>query len=135
MSDKFQNPPTPEMQLETPALISPAILHCLDVMRNAALEAMQDIATLDQEGPSAFKDQAGEVDFKRVGVHLKYAERISTQAYREAMPPLIDEEHIRDFIACVAHGMVLRVFEANEGSKLLYAAQVASQAQAKRPKP
>ena len=135
MTEEFRNPPTLEMQLEIPALISPAIVHCLEAMKRAACEAIQDLSTLDQEGSSEFKDQAGELEFKRIGIQLDYADKVSSQAYREAMPPLVDERHIRDFIACVTHGMVLRIFEANEGSNLLYAAQVASQAQAKRPKP
>lgn len=46
-------------------------------------------------------------------------------AYRNAMPQLAGYENIRDFIACIAQGMLLGAIEASQSSKLLYAAQVA----------
>lgn len=58
----------------------------------------------------------------------------ANEAYRSAMPPLTTENHIRDFIACVAHGMMMRVFLPNVAAKLLYAAQVASRALNRQPK-
>src|ERR1700685_2571311 len=50
------------------------------------------------------------------------------RAYCQAMPPLSGCENIRDFIACVAHGMLLDVFTGAESTRLLYAAQVANTA-------
>jgi hypothetical protein len=47
------------------------------------------------------------------------------QAYRNALPFLIDRPSIFDFIASVTHGMVLRVFWVEEGPKLLSAARTA----------
>lgn len=47
-------------------------------------------------------------------------------AYRNAMPPLDGVEHIRGFIACAAHAMLIGALETSDGAKLLYAAQVAS---------
>ncbi len=47
------------------------------------------------------------------------------EAYRTAMPPLSGADNIRDFIACVAHGMLIGVFTATDSTRLLYAAQVA----------
>jgi hypothetical protein len=46
-------------------------------------------------------------------------------AYRDAMPPLAGDENIRDFIACVAHAMIVNIFMDSTATKLLYAAQVA----------
>lgn len=46
-------------------------------------------------------------------------------AYRLAMPPLSGPENIRDFIACVAHGILLDVIKSSDGARLLYAAQIA----------
>jgi len=46
-------------------------------------------------------------------------------AYRRVMPPLSGAENIRDFVACVAHGMILGAFTGPTGARLLYAAQVA----------
>lgn len=47
------------------------------------------------------------------------------EAYRKAMPPLVGYENIRDFVACLAYGMLNNILRADEGTKLLYAAQVA----------
>jgi hypothetical protein len=47
------------------------------------------------------------------------------KAYRNAMPTLSGYENIRDFIACAAHGMLIGAISGDEGTKLLYAAQVA----------
>ena len=51
--------------------------------------------------------------------------RDARQAYRSAMPSLSGPENIRDFIACVAHGMLIEAIEGSAGARLLYAAQVA----------
>jgi hypothetical protein len=55
-------------------------------------------------------------------------------AYCEAMPNLSGYENIRDYIACTAHGMVIKVIDRSEGPKLLYAAQVALSALRSQPK-
>jgi hypothetical protein len=47
------------------------------------------------------------------------------RAYRRAMPPLTGHENIRDFIACVAHAMLINALSCADGARLLYAAQVA----------
>ena len=54
-----------------------------------------------------------------------YNSRESGIAYRHAMPPLTGEEKIRDFIACVAQGMLIGAIDGPDGARLLYAAQVA----------
>jgi Na+/glutamate symporter len=57
------------------------------------------------------------------------------KAYRDAMPPLSGYENIRDFIACVAHAMIVGAIADNQASKLLYAAQVALSAVRCQPTP
>ena len=54
-----------------------------------------------------------------------YASRDAAQAYRSAMPPLSGQENIGDFIACVAKRKKIGAIEGSNGTKLLYAAQVA----------
>jgi hypothetical protein len=46
-------------------------------------------------------------------------------AYRNAMPRLVGYENIRDFVACVAEGLLLGAITDSQSSRLLYAAQVA----------
>jgi hypothetical protein len=47
------------------------------------------------------------------------------KAFCNAMPPLSGYENIRDFIACVAQGMLIKAIPGSDGARLLYAAQVA----------
>jgi hypothetical protein len=54
-----------------------------------------------------------------------FAIRDAGLAYRIAMPSLAEQEHIRDFIGCVAHGILIGAIEGKSASQLLYAAQVA----------
>ncbi len=50
---------------------------------------------------------------------------LAQNVYRKALPPLSGRENIRDFIACVAHAMLLKIIEPEEATRLFYAAQVA----------
>jgi hypothetical protein len=56
------------------------------------------------------------------------ATEAAQRAYCKAMPPLSGSDNIRNFIACVANGMLLNVFTGAESTRLLYAAQVAGSA-------
>jgi hypothetical protein len=53
------------------------------------------------------------------------AHEIGRLTYRAHMPRLSGPDNIRDFVACVAHGMCTGVIPGAEGTRLLYAAQVA----------
>ena len=55
-----------------------------------------------------------------------YADDQAEMAFRKAMPQLSGQENIRDFIACVAYGMLTKAITGPEGARLLYAAQVAN---------
>jgi hypothetical protein len=80
---------------------NPAIAHCMSVWSRAYKIA----------------EKTGRSDI--------YIEHESGIAYRHAMPPLTGEENIRDFIACVAQGMLIGAIAGPDGARLLYAAQVA----------
>jgi hypothetical protein len=60
--------------------------------------------------------------------------RVGRIAFCSALPKLSGANNIRDFIACVTHAMALEIIPSSEGSRLLYAAQVAHMALTKRPK-
>jgi hypothetical protein len=53
---------------------------------------------------------------------------IATQAYCGTLPTLCGAENIRNFIACVAHGVAVGIIDGACASRLLYAAQVAKSA-------
>ena len=86
-----------------PAVQNPAIKHCCDAWHRMYR------ATLAKGRP---------------GVLARFwAER----AYKKALPPLTGVANIRDFAACVAHGILIEAIQPAEGARLLYAAQVAHQ--------
>jgi hypothetical protein len=53
------------------------------------------------------------------------ASQAAAEAYRQAMPPLVGHGNIRDFIGCVGNAILHHIIIEPEGTRLLYAAQVA----------
>jgi hypothetical protein len=94
--------------LSTPALANPAVARCCQIWQSVFR------AELDR------------------GQHPVLAARSAGEAYCGAMPSLFGEQNIRDFIACVAHGILLQAIEEKDGGKLLCAAQVACAFQGSR---
>jgi len=96
--------PSPESLspcLSTPALANHAIARCARAFHDAYREEFAK-----QGSTSEATNKAGE-------------------AYRAILPPLTSRDNCRDFIACVAHGMLLGAISEKNAGKLLYAAQVA----------
>lgn len=85
----------------SPALENPAIARCIKAWDTPYREQFEDCGS---EALAAWK--AG-------------------PAYRAALPPLTSRDNCRDFIACVAHGILLGAIDDKHAGKLLYAAQVA----------
>jgi hypothetical protein len=85
----------------SPALANPTVAHCV-----SAWERVYKITLAKEKSRPLASYEA-------------------SKAYREAMPPLSGYENIRDFIACTAHAMLIGAIEGDQGTKLLYAAQVA----------
>ena len=101
---KLQASPDPAPNIEPVATSNPprtALEKCLEAhaMAKSAAEASQK--------PSQAVDE------------------IAGAAFCKAIPPLRGRANIREFIDCVAHGMLINIIQPNQGSKLLYAAQVA----------
>jgi hypothetical protein len=98
------NQPEPVEIIEeepAPALRNHAIARCAKAFQDAHRARIQK-----GDGQYLAKDDAGE-------------------AYRALLPPLTNRDNCRDFIACVAHGMLLGAIPEKNAGKLLYAAQVA----------
>jgi hypothetical protein len=55
-------------------------------------------------------------------------------AYRDLLPPLDSYENIRDFIACVARGIIIDSLAFRDGKDLLYAAHIAISALRAQPR-
>jgi hypothetical protein len=62
-----------------------------------------------------------------------HAKLAAITSYSAALPALSGAENIRDFIACVAHGLLLGIIDEAKAARLLYAAQVARNAHAQPP--
>jgi hypothetical protein len=59
------------------------------------------------------------------GMAETYAEKEAAVAFRTAMPQLAGFNGIRDFIACVAYGVLIDAIPAERTGQLLYPAQTA----------
>jgi hypothetical protein len=89
---------------DSPAFQNPAVAHCCEIWESTRLKALKDGRSLV---------------LARVAAH---------KAYQKALPPLAGDENIRNFIACVAQGMLQGSILSPDGARLLYAAQVAKSA-------
>jgi hypothetical protein len=94
-----------------PALANSAVARCCKAWKKAYR------AEMDEDGLDSF------------------AARKGGEAFRAALPPLTSRESCRDFIACVAQGMLLGAIAEKNGGKLLYAAQIALSNVPKEEKP
>ena len=102
MTESIQTIPAPiEANEPCDATTNPAVARCMSAWKHAN---QRELAKGKSEGTAAH-----------------YAD----QAYRRALPPLSGQENIRDFIACVAYGLLIDAINDTTGPKLLYAAQVA----------
>ncbi len=113
-------------QMDEPVFANDAVARCIEAYEKGCRETMQNLVAM------YYKSHDDEPSFELLTQFSEPALRNAGNFYREVMPPLSGGEKIRNFIACVAHGIVLKVFVDNEGSKLIYAAQVAALNEAKR---
>ena len=94
-----------------------AIKRCCDAY-NRAYKATMEKCRLNPGEDGLPPDQAEMID-------SAYASHIGSIAYRDAMPFLTGIDGIRDFVACVAYGIVNETIQPKKFKPLLYAAQVA----------
>ena len=65
---------------------------------------------------------------------IEEAQQTASMAYCSALPVLFDQDGIRNFISCVAHGVLIRAIDEDVSGRLLYAAQVAITALPRQPR-
>jgi hypothetical protein len=85
----------------SPALENTAVAHCCEVWELTRRQA---------------RDAGNSVVVARIAAH---------KAFQKSLPPLTGLENIQNFIACVGHGMLIGAILTQDGTRLLYAAQVA----------
>jgi hypothetical protein len=93
----------------SPALQNAAVAHCCQVWESTRNQALKQ------------------------GVSLVLARVAAHRAYQKSLPPLVGDENISNFIACVAHGMLQGSILSPDGARLLYAARVAKLAARRTP--
>jgi len=94
---------------ERPTSTNPAVQRCLDAWH----DIFDDLTAAGKEEWAASKP--------------------AHKAYRRAMPDPESEQSIQDFIACISRGILIGAIDDQNAARLLYAAQVARQAQPKSP--
>jgi len=62
------------------------------------------------------------------GIKKADVEELAQLSYASHLPMLANADCIRDFIACVVHGMAVGAIPSPQGTRLLYGAQVAHSA-------
>ncbi len=70
---------------------------------------------------------------KDKGLADYYCTKAAERAFIDTIPRLHKPENIAGFIACITYAMLIGVIRLEEGTKYLYAAQIATQAMQGRP--
>ena len=62
---------------------------------------------------------------KEAKLEEQQCEKMGRDAWRQCLPLLSDRQKVPAFVACIAHGLQLRILNAEEARVLMYAAQMA----------
>ena len=111
---------------KTPCLhepLSPVIQRCCDARNRIFLDAAKALRQPSSENPAMDAQ-------KLTGLLAQVAEDIDTRnaasaAYRYAMPDPSTRQGIKDYIACVLHGMTVDAINHRDGARLLAGACIA----------
>jgi hypothetical protein len=106
--------------------LSPAVQRCCDA-RNRMIERDRNMP--EEETPQLPKDVA--TNPKALLMYqaetMIFLDALDPNlAYRTVMPEPIGRRNIKNFIACVVHGMAIQAITPEEGKNLLYAARTAT---------
>jgi hypothetical protein len=113
----------------TPAESKRAVKKCVAAYAAAYRDAFQTLR--EQRAP----DEDGKPGHYRHANPASFAHLLASSAYRDQVPPIIDRRSIAAYVACVAHGVVLQVFDGKESTQLMYTAQVAMSVHAAQGEP
>ena len=98
------------LEQANPSTKNPAVAHCCKAWKKVYRTYIDE----HQYDPRTASEKAGE-------------------AYRAALPPLAAPEGCRDFIACVAYGILIGAIPEKQSGKLIYAAQTVLSALPSKP--
>lgn len=101
--------------------MSKTTLEMLQAVADDQISASDAVQKCVQAYEEAYARHAKTTDGRENSWHC---DEHAKQAFKLAMPTLASRAEIHEFVACVAWGALLQVFNAQETSRLLYAAQV-----------
>lgn len=119
---------TEEVQIESQTVDdrqNPAVTRCLCAWQAAYDQTMERLRAEEEQYQAEFGEEDDEDEYERESDFRREAKRAAENAFRDAMPPLAGRQNVRDFIACVACGLLKGVISNSESPRLLYAAQIA----------
>jgi hypothetical protein len=114
--------------------LSPAVQRCCDA-RNRMIELDRrslDPNYKDEEYPEIPKDNDPRSLFEfQAKTLIRLNDNDPSLAYRAAMPEPIGRRQIKQYIACVTHGLAIEAITPEEARNMLYAARAATLALSK----
>jgi hypothetical protein len=103
--------------------LSPAVQRCCEA-RNAVFIRNVKIAQPDLDPDASINTTQLAAILKNAGI-LYETQSIASAAYRYAMPDPGTRQGIKDYIACILHGMTVEAISKRDGAALLAGARIA----------
>jgi hypothetical protein len=106
--------------------LSPAVQRCCSARSRIFIETAQ--ALLPQISPDTDPSQLTATQIRIIlkeSGHLYETKLTAAAAYRYAMPDPSTRQGIKDYIACVLHGMTVEAINKRDGAALLAGARIA----------
>ena len=113
---------------KTPCLhepLSPTIQRCCDARNQILLNAARALRQASADTPAMTPEKLTELLAKAAESYETRAAAAAAAAYRYAMPDPSTRQGIKDYIACVLHGMTVDAINHRDGARLLAGARIA----------
>jgi hypothetical protein len=113
--------------------LSPVVQRCCDARNRIFRElATHKMRQLPPQPPNTDKTAIFAEMLAKVGSDY-YTQKAAATAYRYAMPDPSTRQGLKEFIACVLHGMAVSIISHKDGAALLSGARIALSALRGRP--
>ncbi len=103
--------------------LSPVVQRCCDARNRIFLDNAKSLRQPSPENPAMDANKLANL-LAKAGEDYD-TRNAASAAYRYAMPDTSTRQGIKDYIACVLHGMTVDAINHNDGSRLLAGARIA----------